>query len=961
MLKIRSIIRFFLVLSILAATFSLQSPQTTLLQAQGTCIFNGEVYQDYNASGDRQTGEPGVAAILVSAYDADNAVVAQATSDANGAYSLTGLDDNTEYRLELSNLPDYLESGPFGPDSPTTVTFATCTPAAPGVAFGVNNAGQYCSDNPELATSCYVVGNQLVDANGDPRTEEETLISFPYNSGGPPGSYDGPHGALASASQVGTTWGLAYHRTTGTLLAGAFMKRHTGFGPGGPGAIYAVDMDGSGTVSTLTTLAAGANPHPDNAGGSGTQRDWLLDSDSWAEAGKMALGDMDISDDDRTLWAVNLFDRRLYEIPLTTVSRDQPPQAGNPRTYALTGLPNNCPAGDVRPFATSFHQGRVYVGMVCSSESTPAARNLWAYVYSLEPGTNNFRQELQISLDYPRRCANNASTDACLGVSPAAWNSWTDDFDLTQIGGPPAEPPANPVRRTIVYPQPILSDIEFDNSGMILGFRDRFGDQAGNLSFSPFDGTDSLLYLGVTAGDMLRVCRNGGGAWELENNGSCGGVTTAGAGNTEGPGGGEFYFAENLEDYHDELFIGGLTYVPGQPDITGTYFDPIPDNSQLNDAGIRWLNNSTGGFSRAYRVYNGDQGFNDVRPFFGKANGLGDLEAICAPAPIEIGNRVWFDANSNGIQDPGPAEFPVEGVTVNLYLASDPTTPIASVLTDSEGGYYFSDANVPLTGMLPFTDYVIRLDNPADYEAGGPLFEWFLTRSNVGGGGNGDLRDSDGVMSRFGGGELFPTIAVSTGPWGQNNHTLDFGFSDIEPPDVDDETSTPQSPPPGTPGTPVANVGVEFSMSKSVNQPFAQIGDIVTWTITIRNPNTSTARNVRVTDTMPGGLTIVSASASSGNVSYSGSTVTYTNSSVGPGQSVSVNIATRIDGGGFILENSAFCECGDENLNASARVVRASLQPATGITNPIGLILVGLALLIGLGGIFLALRRRQSI
>ncbi len=950
------LIRFLLSLLVLMITFLNQPGMLPSVEAQGTCTFTGEVYQDYNASGDRQADEPGVRDITVTAYNANGDDVAEVVSAADGTYNLSGLDDNTEYRLELSDLPDYLESGPYGTESPTTVTFINCTPAGPDVAFGVNNAGQFCADNPDLATSCYVVGNQLVDSAANPRTGD-TLISFPYNSGGPPGSYDGPHGSLAQASDIGTTWGLAYHRTTQTLLAGAYMKRHTGFGPNGPGGIYAIQLDGAGGstgISTLTTPAAGDNPHPDNNGTPGTTAEWLRDSDSWGVVGEIGLGDMDVSDDDRTLWAINLFDRRLYEIPLTTVDRNQPPQAGNPRTYALTGLPNNCPASDVRPFATSFYQGRVYVGMVCSSASTPAARNLWGYVYSLEPGTNNFRQELQISLDYTRRCANNATSDLCVGTSPAAWNSWTDDFDLSQIDGPPPEPPANPVRRTIVYPQPMLTDIEFDNDGMILGFRDRFGDQTGNLTFNPFDAGDSLLYLGVTAGDILRACENAAGNWELENNGSCGGVTTGGAGNIQGPGGGEFYFGENLEDYHDELFIGGLTWVPGQPDITGTYFDPVPDNSQLNDAGIRWLSNTTGAFSRAYRVYNGDQGFSDARPFFGKANGLGDLEAICAPAPIEIGNRVWFDANANGIQDPGPAEFPVPGVTVNLYVAGDPTTPIATTLTNGAGEYYFSDANVPLTGMLPFEDYIIRLDNPTDYAAGGPLFEWFVTRANRNDSGMGDSRDSDGLMQRFAGGTRFPTIEVRTGAWGQNNHTLDFGFFTEEPPD---ETSTPPTTPPS--GTPVANadVNVEFSMSKSVDKPFAQIGDTVTWTITLRNPNNQPARNVSVTDSMPDGLTIISASASSGNVSFSGNTITYTNSSIGPGETVTITIVTRIDGGAFILENIASCDCG---LTASARVVRASLQPATGIGNPIGIILLGLALISGLGAVMLALRRRQK-
>src|SRR5690606_19678026 len=119
-------------------------------------------------------------------------------------------------------------------------------------------------------------------------------------------------------------------------------------------------------------------------------------------------------------------------------------------------------------------------------------------------------------------------------------------------------------------------------------------------------------------------------------------------------------------------------------------------------------------------------------PLFGKSNGLGDLEIMCAPAPIEIGNRVWFDPDVNGVQDPaaaGDREAPVPGVTVNLYLPGDLDNPIATTITSAEGEYYFNDTNVP-GGLTPFTDYVIRLDNPADYN-GGPLTGWFLTRINA--------------------------------------------------------------------------------------------------------------------------------------------------------------------------------------------------------------------------------------
>ena len=53
----------------------------------------------------------------------------------------------------------------------------------------------------------------------------------------------------------------------------------------------------------------------------------------------------------------------------------------------------------------------------------------------------------------------------------------------------------------------------------------------------------------------------------------------------------------------------------------------------------------------------------------GKAGGVGgSLLFMPDPAPLEIGNRVWSDTDSDGVQDPG--EDGISGVTVRLYNSS---------------------------------------------------------------------------------------------------------------------------------------------------------------------------------------------------------------------------------------------------------------------------------------------------
>ena len=58
-----------------------------------------------------------------------------------------------------------------------------------------------------------------------------------------------------------------------------------------------------------------------------------------------------------------------------------------------------------------------------------------------------------------------------------------------------------------------------------------------------------------------------------------------------------------------------------------------------------------------------------------------------APGTGKIGDRVWLDANQNGIQDAGEAN--VQGVTVTLYDAAN--TAIKMAVTDANGNYLFTD------------------------------------------------------------------------------------------------------------------------------------------------------------------------------------------------------------------------------------------------------------------------------
>lgn len=767
-------VRILAVLAQLLVMVGLPTQTPPVARAAGT--ITGTVYNDFNGNGTLDSGatapneggsgitdtiglasDLGVPGVVVTAYDGGGNVVGTATTAANGTYTLIA-GGTGPYRIEFTNLPSGFQPAPHGPDNFSTVQFVPDGNSS-NIDLGILLPSSYCQNNPLLITNCYVPGDQIVGTN----SISPTLISFPYTAGSnasTPPPYDIPitHTVSITASQLGPTWGLAYARTTGRLYAAAFMKKHVGFGPGGPGALYVINPLSNTVLATFTVPNATTNAH--------NTADYLTDNFNvaWDAVGKTALGGLAISDDDTTLYVMNLQDRTLYALNANTgaviTSQAVPLNPPTPGGTAAT-----CAAGDVRPFAVEVFGGAGFVGMVCSAESTQSTSNLFAYVYSFNLSTLAFSAGpvFQMALNYPRGVANNDGSGGA--ATNAEWNAWQPAFA--------AMPPnfTDPNGAFPVFPQPWLTSLAFDDDGdLILGLRDRYGDQIGNGSLSnPASPADT--YFGVTAGDVVRACFNGAG-WTLESNGRCGGNGTAPQNTGQGPGDGEYYFQDQYLPYHDEVAISGLTHVPGHPDLVAAFFDPIPLNTpteQIYDAGFRWINNTTGAFVKAYRYYNGSEG--DLVTM-GKANGLGDLIALCDAAPIEIGNRVWVDADQDGVQDPG--EAPLAGVTVELV---DPLTGavIGTAVTDANGNYYFSSAagtssSSALYGLpLQFnSNYQVRisLTQPAITTPG-----YSLTTPNASSGANSDARDSDGTVSGS-----FAIVNFSTGTAGQNNHTYDFGF-----------------------------------------------------------------------------------------------------------------------------------------------------------------------------------------
>ncbi|MEM9526988.1 MAG: SdrD B-like domain-containing protein, partial [Bacteroidota bacterium] len=819
------------------------------------------VFRDYNSDGnDDGAGEPGISGVTVTAYDnVGNATTF--TPGAAGVYTFTP-GNADQYRIEVTGLMGNLEPSVAG----ATTTFFTTRGNT--IDVGLHEPAEYFPDDEVFVSiPCYVDG----PSNGS-NADMEVLVVVPadeYTAG--IGNLDPTSYYVATHRQIGSTFGVAYSRAAESIFASAFTKRHAAFGPGGTGAIYQVPLTStvapitSGTPSVFLDLdtyfgndAAGENPHPDNI------PDFNRDPDTYDAVGKVGLGGLALSEEENTLWTINLLDRRLYEIPLAgTPENPTPPASASdisrwPASGDLTdliGLPGSDADKDenIRPFAVKCYRGAIYIGLVATGESSVQVNTntgeitntgnqslMQGFVYKFDPVSDQFTQVLSFPLNYIRGQA----IDFCSNNAQAEFFPWTPIYDKATMEAavvgssrrtngadgqpdPVNDPTPDDLSPERAYPQAWLTDITFDEAGkMIIGIRDRFADQHGFKKLPPTTLTDdpNLVWNADGAGDLLVASPNttdGGATYVLENNSRNGtngepfGPTT-GANQQEGPGNGEFFFDDRyrpsnfftgdgggvcpgidnityfgdpndmdpllnpqLELGHDEISLGGVFNYNGRQVLIASAYDPIDDYDNFNNAGflaLSTVNGSRQGAALVYASQDFEQATDDNFSTFGKGNGLGDVEGVAPPAPIEVGNRVWLDDNENGIQDPG--EDGINGVTVELYKDINGTmTKVAETITAADpvqgnGAYRFSASPAQAwengqTEVLPEMDYEIRVDLASVQGQNAGVTAFTTAGANTTNDNKTDLSDSDATPTGV--------IAFRTGLAGENNPTLDIG------------------------------------------------------------------------------------------------------------------------------------------------------------------------------------------
>ncbi|MCC6376839.1 MAG: hypothetical protein IT191_07455, partial [Microbacteriaceae bacterium] len=492
---------------------------------------------------------------------------------------------------------------------------------------------------------------------------------------------------------------------------------------------------------------------------------YFADPDGFAKAEKIGIGGMVLDPDSGIIYFVNLNDKKIYGITTgaspTLVGSWATPAGTNQRAFALSLREGNLyvgynDTGENYPFCPAAHPGNTYTtnnNRNCSGINSAMTAYVAKAALDGTGAPGAWTTVLTVPLDYQKGNPIYNWQGTYDGSDPDTgnyfayryrqvlqWNTWTDTWSLN--------PPGNNNNRSVgfnaatntydgwgnpyyvqVYPQPYVASISFDSEGFLtLGLGDRTSTQSGNKqsaadSGEPGAAGNPITFETVSSGDILLAALNTDGTYSLENNGvatgTSAGTRTAASGRTyeangnEGPGGSEFYYDRQdlgALEYHREGTLGSNAILQGVDEVMSTMMDPL---APIRVGGLVWFNANNGDPQRGYD-HEEDEDDTTRSSGFQKGGGIGALALLLRDAPVEIGNRVWYDADMDGIQDADEAS--INGAEVQLWTADtngSPVTQIATTTTATVNGqagtWYFrtegSDGGT--TGFVKDANYVV--------------------------------------------------------------------------------------------------------------------------------------------------------------------------------------------------------------------------------------------------------------
>ena len=369
----------------------------------------GRVFIDNNLNGIFESSETGKSGVLVQVYGAENQLLGSAISGNSGSFSIAGLIDGTKVRLTFGDVPSYGHTK-SGVSNGTNVQFVQ-VPAC-NISYGVGEQKSLCNEETEIITTCFVRGSTSTG-----NVSEPTIVAIKYG-------FDTLTGArkFAMHGETGSIWGLAYRRNTKEIFSSSFVKQHSGLKEGHD-AIFISRLNGGMYSTTLFV----------NLKDLGVDVGTLTETDETKcsyghQVGKIGLGGVSVSPDDRFLYVVNIYNNTLVKIDIDN------PVKGSTETFQI-------PGAGYHAFALKYHEGKIYLGITKPGDI--------AKVLAFDPILKTFSET---------------------GVTVSAGANWTD----------------TPILNSVPYHW--LTDIDFSDKGdMILALSDRIGHMFCNSAESRLD------------------------------------------------------------------------------------------------------------------------------------------------------------------------------------------------------------------------------------------------------------------------------------------------------------------------------------------------------------------------------------------------------------------------------------------------------------------------------------------
>ena len=194
------------------------------------------------------------------------------------------------------------------------------------------------AETAQILIPCYEKGASKL------HKESPAFVRFPFLAEGVAAQFggEGPDPVEdASISEIGSTWGVAFQGSHNRAFASTILKRHVGLGPQGLDAVYWLDyseMKDNPTVNyfKLQGIVPSVGPAIDMGHvireivdveindtmpyALSTVEDRIrrasYDVDAFDKVGKTSFGDIELGEDGRTLWMVNLHQRSIMTLDI---------------------------------------------------------------------------------------------------------------------------------------------------------------------------------------------------------------------------------------------------------------------------------------------------------------------------------------------------------------------------------------------------------------------------------------------------------------------------------------------------------------------------------------------------------------------------------------------------------------------------------------------------------------------